>query len=304
MQIFEYFSFLLAKQVFFDTLLIMSFVHLHTHTHYTFQRALATPERLAKRARELGQTAIAITDAGTMYGAFEFYEACRAEWIKPIIGVEFQLSKKWRTNRDKDNEIFEIVLLAKNLAGYKNLIELVTLSQKEWYYYGRPRIDFEILEKYHSDLIALSGSMYGEIAQKISMGRDESVLCERIEYYRNLFGKENYYLEIEEHPDKPLQAHINETIINLSKKFWYEYVGTNNSYYVIPDDAWVQMEGHLMIQIDQHLWMVIILFDLHVRWKSSLSMHRKHTRIVQKLLKWSISLLISEDIRFQSSHSL
>ncbi len=79
MQIFEYFSFLLAKQVFFDTLLIMSFVHLHTHTHYTFQRALATPERLAKRARELGQTAIAITDAGNMYGAFEFYEACRAE---------------------------------------------------------------------------------------------------------------------------------------------------------------------------------------------------------------------------------
>ena len=94
MQIFEGFSFRLAKSLFFYTLLPMSFVHLHTHTHYTFQRALATPERLAKRARELGQTAIAITDAGNMYGAFEFYQACRAEGIKPIIGVEFLISKK------------------------------------------------------------------------------------------------------------------------------------------------------------------------------------------------------------------
>ena len=222
------------------TLFTMSFVHLHTHTHYTFQRSLGNPEKLAKRAKELGQSAIAITDAGNLYGAFEFYRACQDAGIKGIIGVEFTLSKKWRTNRDKDNELYEIVLLAKNMAGYRNLIELVTLSQVEWYYNGRPRIDFEILERFSSDMIALSGSLYGEIGQMIITGKEESRICERIEYYRKLFGKENYFLEIEEHPDKPMQPKINEMVIALSKKYGYEYVGTNNTYYLTPDDADVQ----------------------------------------------------------------
>jgi DNA polymerase III subunit alpha len=175
-----------------------------------------------------------------MYGAFEFYQACKAEWVKPIVWVEFLISKKWRWNRDKDNEIYEIVLLAKNYTGYKNLIELVTLSQFEWYVGGRPRIDFELIEKYHDGLIALSGSLYGEIAQMISTGREESLICERIEYYRRIFGPDHSYLEIQEHPDRPLQSNINDTIIALSKKYGYDYVGTNNSYYITPDDASVQ----------------------------------------------------------------
>jgi DNA polymerase III subunit alpha len=218
----------------------MSFVHLHTHTHYTFQQALGDPERLVKRAKELGQTAIAITDAGNMYGAFEFYEACKKNDVKPIVWVEFYISKKWRTNRDKDNEIFEIVLLAKNIKGYHNLIELVTTSQIEGFYNGRPRIDFELLERFSSDIIALSGSMYGEIGQHIITGKEESYICTRIEYYRTLFGRENYYLEIEEHPDRPMQPKINETILRLAKTYGYEYVGTNNAYYITPDDAEVQ----------------------------------------------------------------
>ena len=195
---------------------------------------------IVKRAKEYGQTAVALTDAGNMYGTFEFYQACIAEWVKPIVGVEFLLSKKWRANRDKDNELYEIVLLAKNIHGYQNLINLVTRSQFEWYVNGRPRIDFELLELYHSDIIALSWSLYGEIAQMISTGREESLICERIEYYRGLFGPDHYYLEIEEHPDKPLQSNINDTIIRLSKKHGYDYVGTNNSYYITPDDASVQ----------------------------------------------------------------
>ena len=218
----------------------MSFVHLHTHTHYTFQQALGDPIGLAKRAKSLGQNAIAITDAGNMYGAFEFYEACVWEGIKPIIGVEFQLSKKWRANRDKDNELYEIVLLAMNYSGYKNLINLVTRSQLEWYYNGRPRIDFELLEEYHTDIIALSGSMYGEISQHIITGKSDNYLCERIEYYTSLFGKDRYYLELQEHPDRPMQSGINEAILRLSKIHWYEYIATNNSYYLAPDDAGVQ----------------------------------------------------------------
>jgi DNA polymerase-3 subunit alpha len=218
----------------------MSFVHLHTHTHYTFQQALGDPEGLAKRAKSLGQSAIAITDSGNMYGAFEFYEACIWQGIQPIIGVEFQLSKKWRANRDKDNEIYEIVLLAMNYNGYKNLINLVTRSQLEGYYNGRPRIDFELLEEYASDIIALSGSMYGEISQHIITGKSDTYICERIEYYISIFGKEKFYLELQEHPDRPMQANINETILSLSKVHGYEYVATNNSYYLAPDDAWVQ----------------------------------------------------------------
>jgi DNA polymerase III subunit alpha len=181
-----------------------------------------------------------MTDSGNMYGAFEFYEACREVGIKPIIGVEFLLSKKWRANRDKDNELFEIVLLAKNREGYKNLIHLVTFSQIEWYVWGKPRIDYELLEAHHDNIIALSGSMYGEIAQMISTGKDEALVCERIEYYRSIFGEGNYFLEIEEHPDKSLQPHINDTIVKLSKKYGYEYVWTNNSYYITQDDASVQ----------------------------------------------------------------
>ncbi len=218
----------------------MSFVHLHTHTHYTFQQALGDPKWLAKRAKNLNQSAIAITDSGNMYGAFEFYEACISEWIKPIIGVEFQLSKKWRNNRDKDNEIYEIVLLAMNYEWYKNLINLVTRSQLEGYYNGRPRIDFELLEEYHSDIIALSWSMYGEISQHIITGKSDEYICERIWYYTSLFGKDRYYLEVQEHPDRPMQASINECILRLSKIHNYEYVATNNSYYLAPDDAWVQ----------------------------------------------------------------
>ena len=218
----------------------MSFVHLHNHTHYTFQQALGDPERLAKRAKELEQSAIAITDAGNMYGAFEFYEACKKNGIKPIIGVEFQVSRKWRANRDKDNDVYELVLLAKSYDGYKNLIELVTYSQIEGFWNGRPRIDFDLLEEFGRDVIVLSGSMYGEISQHIITGKDDTYIIDRIEYYRRVFGGENFFLEIQEHPDRPMQSKINETILRLSREKWYEYVGTNNAYYITPDDADVQ----------------------------------------------------------------
>lgn len=218
----------------------MSFVHLHTHTHYSFQQALWDPKGLAQTAKNNNQTAVAITDRGNLYGAFEFYQACKEIGIKPIIWVEFTISKKWRTNRDKDNEFYEIVLLAKNSNWYKNLIQLVTISQIEGFYNGKPRIDFEILHEYSSDIIALSGSMYGEIGQAIITGKSEEYITERIEYYRNIFGKENFFLEIEEHPDKPMQPKINDTIISIANKCNYEYVGTNNTFYLEKEDAEVQ----------------------------------------------------------------
>lgn len=218
----------------------MSFVHLHCHTHFSFQQALGTPEMLAAHAKKLGQTAIAITDVGNLYGAFDFYAACKNEDIKPIIGVEFTISKKGRDNRDKDNELFEIVLLAKNIHGYRNLIQLVTISQLEGFWNGKPRIDFELLKEYKNDIIALSGSMYGEIGQAIITGKDENYIRERIDFYKNIFGEGNFYLEIQEHPDRPMQPKINDTILALCKKYHYDIVGTNNSYYLTPEDAEVQ----------------------------------------------------------------
>ncbi len=214
-----------------------SFVHLHTHTHYSFQQALWTPEDLVKRAKSLEQTAIAITDSGNLYGAFEFYKACKKQGIKPIIWVEFTISKKWRKNRDKDNELYELVLLAKNYEGYKNLIQLVTFSQVEWFWNGRPRIDFELLERFKDHLLGLSWSMYGEIAQHVITGRSDEFIQERINYYTSLFGKDGFYLELQEHPDRALQPKINEEFVRFSREYGYEIVGTNNSYYMAPEDA-------------------------------------------------------------------
>jgi DNA polymerase-3 subunit alpha len=107
------------------------FIHLHTHSHYTFQQALGTPEDIVNRAKELGQTAIALTDRGNLHGAFDFYVKAIKEGIKPIIGIEFMISRKGRANRERDNDLYEIVLLAKDFAGYQNLIMLTTIAQKE-----------------------------------------------------------------------------------------------------------------------------------------------------------------------------
>lgn len=215
----------------------MSFVHLHTHSHYTFQQALGTPEDIVKRAKELWQSAIALTDVANLHGAFDFYVAAKKSGIQPIIGVEFHISRKWRTNRDRDNDLYEIVLLAKNHRWYRNLIDLVTIAQKEGYYNGKVRIDWEILEQYRDNLIALSGSMYGEIPQHIITGREASFIRERIDYYEGVFWKENFYLEIEEHPDRSMQSRVNTELVRLSRQYWYNLVGTQNSYYIREEDA-------------------------------------------------------------------
>ena len=218
----------------------MSFVHLHTHTHYSFLTGLGKPAALVKRAQELSMPGLAITDAGNLYGAFEFYKKAKDAGINPIVGLEATISKKGRANRDKDNELYEIVLLAKNIDGYHKLIELVTESWMSGMYNGKPRIDFELLKRYRGDIIGLSGSIMGEIPQHITTGRDEAFIVERIAYYEDLFGKDDFYLELQEHPDRGNQPKINEYLVNLSKKYGYKLVATNNTYYVSESDAEAQ----------------------------------------------------------------
>ncbi len=213
----------------------MSFVHLHLHTNYSILEWLWKPKEFVKRAKELGMTGLAITDTWNLYWAFEFYKACKENWINPIIWVEVSISKKWIKNKDKDNEYFDIILLAKNLDWYRNLIELVTFSFLEWFYY-RPRIDFETLKKYSQNLIWLSWSYLGEIPQHISTWKSEDYIVERVNFYQDLFWKDDFYLEIQEHSDRPNQLKINEYLLNLSKKYQFKLVATNDVHYLTEND--------------------------------------------------------------------
>lgn len=217
----------------------MSFVHLHVHTNFSILEWLWKPKEYVKKAKELKMPWLAITDSWNLYWFFEFYKACKENEINPIIWIEASLSRKWiSNNKDKDNEFYEIVLLAKNRNWFRNLIEMVTESYLNWFYY-RPRIDFELLEKYKDDLIVLSWSYLWEIAQHIITWKSEDFIVERIDYYKSLFW-DDFYLEIQEHPDRPSQSKVNEYIIALSKKNWYKIVWTNDVHYITSQDAEAQ----------------------------------------------------------------
>jgi DNA polymerase-3 subunit alpha len=142
------------------------FVHLHVHSHYSLLNALPTPKELAKAAKEDGQDALAITDAGALYGAIDFYKACTKEGIKPIIGLDAYLAPRTRHDKEAmiDKPRSRLVLLAKTFHGYQNLIKLVTLSNLEGFYY-RPRLDDELIRTYAEDLICIIPSFAGEVVQ-------------------------------------------------------------------------------------------------------------------------------------------
>ena len=183
----------------------MSFVHLHLHTHYSFLQGLGNPEAFVVRAKELGMTALAITDTNNLHGAFEFYLLCKKKGIKPIIGIELFICEQGQKYDARDAKVYSIILLAKNFNGYKNLIQLTTKAYLEGNVGNKAQIDFPLLEKYATDLIALSGDLSSELAQHVVSGRDNAYLLERISHYQRIFGKENYFLEIGEHPDRGSQ---------------------------------------------------------------------------------------------------
>ena len=218
----------------------MSFVHLSVHTYFSFLSGLGKPAVFAKRAKELGMPGLAITDVGNLYGAFEFYKACKDQGINPIIGVDATISAKGRANRDADNVLYSITLLARTHTGYLNLIQLVTHSYLGGMYYGRPRIDWELLQTYSGDLIGLSGGTLGEIGQHIAAGRPEAKILERVRYYQGLFGADNYYLELQEHPERANQTKVNDALISIARRYGHPLVATNNTYYARPEDAEAQ----------------------------------------------------------------
>ena len=214
-----------------------TFVHLHNHSHYSLLDGLSQPAQIAEIAKIQGSPAIALTDHGNMHGAIEFYETCKRFKVKPIIGCEFYLAPRSRFDKEFgiDSARYHLVLLAKNFDGYKNLIKLCTRGFLEGMYY-KPRIDFEILKKYSSNLIALSACLAGEIPASI-LNSDPLEKTKKItEKYLDIFG-ENFFLELQSHPGISEQQKANKKVINLAKEMKIPLVATNDSHYLRPEDA-------------------------------------------------------------------
>ncbi len=212
------------------------FVHLHVHTEYSVLDGFARIEPLCRKAAELGMPALAITDHGVLYGAIDFYNACRAHNLRPIIGSEAYVALDRHTRRDaSDKRQYHLVLLARNAAGYRNLVQLTTAAHLEGFYY-KPRIDRALLEAHHEGLIALSGCGSGEPARCIRE-RDREGARAAAAWYRDLFGPDGYYLELQRHPKMPELEEVNEELARLGKELGIPLVVTNDLHYIAPEDA-------------------------------------------------------------------
>lgn len=216
------------------------FVHLHTHSEFSLLDGLGKLDHLIERAKSFGMDSLALTDHGTMYGSFKFYLKAKAAGIKPIIGVETYVARRNHTDKEGkiDTDPYHLILLAKNEIGYKNLMKLVTIAHLEGYYY-KPRIDFELLKKYHEGLICTSACIQGHVANLLR--NNEEGEAERVaQEYANLFGTDHYYIEIQKHPHIPIIEEVNQKLIKLSRKLGLPLVATNDIHYVDADDAEAQ----------------------------------------------------------------
>lgn len=210
---------------------LVDFVHLHNHTHYSLLDGLQKVPQMLDRAEELGMSALAITDHGTLSGAIEFYKAAKAKGIKPIVGMEAYVSARKHTDKSsaEDRNPYHLTLIAKNKAGYKNLMKLSTIASLEGFYY-KPRIDHELLEKYSEGLIALSGCLGGELGTFISNDQYDQAL-DTAKWYMKTLGKENYYLELQPHVDWAPQKKLNQCLKKIAKELGLGMVVTGDCHY-------------------------------------------------------------------------
>lgn len=216
----------------------MEFIHLHNHTHYSVLDGAMSVDSLLNKAQELNMSAIAITDHGNMCGVIEFYKKAKARGIKPIIGQEFYIAPDLRYNKkyekgEKSN--YHLLLLAENIEGYKNLLKLSSVGYTEGFYY-KPRIDFEVLEKYHNGLICASACLGGEIPYLI-MNEKYNEARQIAKKYKDLFGKDRYYLELQDH-GIPEQKPVNKELAKMSNELDIPLIATNDSHYLSKDDAY------------------------------------------------------------------
>ena len=212
------------------------FTHLHLHTEYSLLDGACRIDRLFDRLKELGQTSVAVTDHGVMYGAVEFYRAAKKAGIKPIIGCEVYVAP--RTRFDKvhriDSSYYHLILLCENETGYKNLIKLVSAGFVEGFY-TKPRIDHDLLQQHHEGLIALSACLAGEVPQALLAGDIERAK-EAALFYKELFGPDHYYIELQDH-GLPEQREVLPQLIRLARELDIPLVATNDSHYLTKQDS-------------------------------------------------------------------
>lgn len=220
----------------------MKFTHLHTHTHYSLLDGLSRIDELIAKAKEMDMEALAITDHGVMYGAIEFYKKAKKTGIKPIIGCEVYVSVN--SMRDKrpniDDKRYHLILLAKNNIGYKNLIKIVSAAHLEGFYY-KPRVDKDLLRKHSEGLIALSACLGGELSRVIASNspaggfdKAKKIALE----HEEIFGKGNYYIELQQHPHIADQNFVTPQLVKLAKELNIPMVATQDSHYLHTDDAY------------------------------------------------------------------
>ena len=214
----------------------MSFIHLHVHTEYSLLDGACRISRLVERAKELGQDALAITDHGVMYGVIDFYRECKKQGIRPIIGCEVYVAPRSRFDKtfELDREYYHLILLCENQTGYQNLMKLVSLAFTDGFY-NKPRVDYELLEEYHEGLICLSACMSGEVPKRI-LADDDNGALEKARYYQRVFGKENYFIELQNHGIKE-QERLNLKLIQIARTIGAGLVVTNDCHYIRREDS-------------------------------------------------------------------
>ena len=214
----------------------MAFAHLHVHTEYSLLDGACRMERLLDAAKEMGQTAVAITDHGCMYGVVEFYKAAKKRGIQPILGCEVYVARRTRFDKvhELDGENRHLVLLCENETGYHNLLALVPKAWVEGFY-SKPRVDLDLLREHHEGLIALSACLAGEIPRALTRGDYEGAR-EAALRYEGIFGRGNFYLELQDH-GMAEQKRINPQLIRLSRETGIPLVATNDCHYIAPEDS-------------------------------------------------------------------
>ncbi len=215
----------------------MAFTHLHVHTEYSLLDGSSKISELLPRAKELGMDSLAITDHGVMYGVIDFYKKAKEVGVKPILGCEIYVAPGSRFDREQsrgDDRYYHLILLAENNRGYKNLMKIVTRGFTEGYYY-KPRVDYEILERYHEGIIALSACLAGEIPNKI-LKEDYEDARAAARRMNDLFGQGNFFLELQDHGLRQ-QTQVNSVIMRMSKELDIPLVVTNDVHYIKEEDA-------------------------------------------------------------------
>lgn len=214
------------------------FTHLHVHTEYSLLDGFSRIDQLIEKAKSYGMDSLAITDHGQMYGVIEFYKKATAAGIKPIIGCEVYISEKDHTLKDPSNKrYYHLILLAKNNNGYQNLLKIVSEAYVNGYYY-KPRVDLDFIKDYSEDIIALSACLSGEVNQRI-LENDIEGAYETAKKYVEVFGKENYYLELQNH-GLPEQKRVNEVLVKMHEDLDIELVATNDVHYINREDSYYQ----------------------------------------------------------------